>query len=478
MVKDEFICDYSKLSVFFNEFHDFVVKDLPEYGEYCLLELKDGRYTAGEWLPQNYEDKKSKAGKFNRGTGDSVDGEEVVKYHSLGYDLSNCLKKDLDYINNGPRGEGIHSVEISGFKSFKDGDFPGEEQFCLLIMNDGTLAAGRWNSYGEDDGAFIYASALASHSMDKVWAWAPLSSDDIFEREQEDERERLHEEELNKNPKADPNKFIYGTDIDTYYEKACKKLKKTYPWATINQMKKVEPGYDILPLHVNFVFGQDGVTFNGSRIVHEWTDGSTADEFIDFLCKYTKSMVKDSDPEKKFALGYDIDVYLEKAFNKVKKKYTWLTKKIAGSCRYDIRQINGEWEFVREYDDASASICNYGSSEDFIECVADDYRSAALRANTVVSGYKVNFGSVEIHGWHLEQYVVSKLSSGDYKVNVTAGDRVTGGSREFFITPDCFEAKTYDEFLDRYEEIVPGHSFGLYKEDLLKDEGLKKFLGY
>ena len=55
---------------------------------------------------------------------------------------------------------------------------------------------------------------------------------------------------------------------------------------------------------------------------------------------------------------------------------------------------------------------------------------------------------------------------------------MTGGSREFFITPYCFEAKTYDEFLDRYLEIVPGRSFGIYKEDLLKDTEQQSFLGY
>ena len=118
-----------------------------------------------------------------------------------------------------------------------------------------------------------------------------------------------------------------------------------------------------------------------------------------------------------------------------------------------------------------------GSAEEFIEYVEHDYQEAALRDNLVVSEYAVPFRDVEIHGWHLEKYVFSKLCSGDYKVNVQAGDRVTGGSREFFITPYCFEAKTYEEFLDRYLEIVPG-SFGLYKEDLLPDKKLKVFLGY
>ncbi len=477
--KEEFICDYRKLSIYFNEFHKLVAGDLPEYGEYCLLELKDGRHTAGEWLPKSYNNKNSKEGQFNRGTGDSVDAKEVSRWHSLGYDLSKCLKKELDYINNGPRDEETYSFEISGFKSFKDGDFPKEEQFCLLIMKDGLLAAGRWNRYSEKNGAFIYASALASHSMKKVWAWTPLSPDDIFEREEERERERQLEEELNKNPSTDPDKFKYGTDINVYYEKACEKLRKEYPWATVVQMKKQTPCYDILPLHGKFVFGQDGGIFYGSRTVHEWTDGSTADEFIDFLCEYTKRMVKDSNPEEKFKFGYDIDVYIKKAFDNVKKEYTWLNKKmLKGARHYDIKQVNGEWEFVCEYTDSEPEICNYGSAEDFIERVEHDYQSAALSANKVVAEHRVKFESVEIHGWHLEQYIVSKMASGNYKVNVTAGDRVTGGSREFFITPYCFEAETYDEFLDRYQEIVPGYSFGLGKEDLLKDEELKKFLGY
>ncbi len=113
----------------------------------------------------------------------------------------------------------------------------------------------------------------------------------------------------------------------------------------------------------------------------------------------------------------------------------------------------------------------------FIEYVENEYQEAALQANPVVAKYDVPFGHVDLHGWNLEKYVIYKLKTGDYKVSVTAGDRMTGGSREFFITPYCFEAKTYEEFLDRYLEIVPG-AFGLDKEDLLPNKKLKKFLGY
>ncbi|MBQ7264976.1 MAG: hypothetical protein IJS61_02650 [Firmicutes bacterium] len=105
------------------------------------------------------------------------------------------------------------------------------------------------------------------------------------------------------------------------------------------------------------------------------------------------------------------------------------------------------------------------------------YQQAALEENPVVAEYSPDFGCIEINGWFLEKYMFSKLKTGDYKVNVTAGNRSTGGSREFFITPSCFEAKAYEEFLDRYLQIVP-ETFGLSKKDLIKDTGLKHFLGY
>ncbi|HBE10337.1 MAG TPA: hypothetical protein DCY81_07370, partial [Lachnospiraceae bacterium] len=103
---------------------------------------------------------------------------------------------------------------------------------------------------------------------------------------------------------------------------------------------------------------------------------------------------------------------------------------------------------------------------------------AALDANPVVSSYEVPFSGVDCCGWNLEKYIVSKLGSGDYKVFVQAGNRSTGGSREFFITPYCFEAESYEEFLERYLKIVPGSHFGLSRKELLSDKELKHFLGY
>ena len=479
-----FTVNYKNLTLSFNEFHNVSDKDMPQYGEYCLLELKNGDYTAGDWHPQDYKNKKSTSGTFIRGTADSIDSEEVERWHSLErYDLTECLEdEEIDWINLGPKKEGNRNVQFKGFKSFADKKNPKDEQFCLLIMNDGSLAAGRWNKWRhEAGGAFIYAPALASHSSDKVWAWTPLSIDRFFAMELERENEKKREKKMNKNPSADPELFKYGMDIKVYYEKALEKLREEFSWATLTMMKKRTPVWQIARLHGKYVFGQISKSYyDDSDIVTPWTEGATADEFIDFLCRYTHDTVKNSNPEEKFKFGTDINVYLEKAFNNVKKDYRWLDKKIIkNTWQYDIQKVDGDLEFVRRYrNENDFSVFNVESAERFIECVEHDYQSAALQANMIVASYEPQFGHIDLHGWNLERYIFYKLMSGDYKVSVTAGNRTTGGSRDFFITPYCFEAKTYEEFLDRYLEIVPDYSFGLGKKELLPNEDLKKFLGY
>ncbi len=470
-----FKCNCKELRISFNEFHSIDEKSMPEYNEFCLLELKDGRFTAGRWMPRDV------SGEFIRGTADTVPAGEVSEWHSLErYDLTSCLEDgEINYINLGEKKEKAHTVVFKDFRSLTGGDFPKSEQYCLLLMMNGGLAGGRWDQLDDKEGLFIYAPALASYDMDEVWAWTALSPDDIFEAEEEQEREKKREEELNRHPSADPEKFKYGTDIGVYYEKALEKLRRDYPWASLAQMKKVKP-WEIVPLHGQYVFGQTDTSYYGTAVVDEWKDGSSADEFIDFLCEYTREAVKNSDPKEKFRYGLDIKAYLERAYANVKKDYRWLTKKMLGkSWRYAIKQVDGDWEFVRAFKgERKYSVCDYGTAESFIQSVEHDYQNAALAANPAVDVYAVPLRRVEIYGWFLERYEFLKLKTGDYKVNVQAGNRTTGGNREFFITPSCFEADTYEEFLDRYLKIVPGRSFGLEKEDLLPDQKLKKFLGY
>ena len=477
-----FIVNYKDLTLSFNEFHDFSDEDLPQYGEYCLLELKNGDHTAGGWYPSG--NGRTASGKFLRGTADTVDSEEVARWHSLErYDLTESLETEgVNWINIGREDEGGRNVQFEGFQSFADKKKPKQEQFCLLIMKDGSLAAGRWNKWrNEAGGAFIYSSALASHGWDEVWAWTPLSVDEFFAMELEQQNEKKREKKLNKNPSTDPELFKYGTDINVYYEKALEKLRGEFCWATVPMMKKKTPVWQIAPLHGKYVFCNiEKDYYDDSDIVIPWTEGATADEFVDFLYRYTLDTVKHSDPEERFKFGTDVNVYLEKAFNNVKKDYRWLDKKmLRNSWQYDIQRVDGDLEFVRRYrDESEFSVYDVESAEQFIEWVESDYKQTALRANKVTASYEPHFGHIEIHGWNLERYIFHKLKSGDYMVSVTAGNRTTGGSRDFFITPDCFEAKTYEEFLDRYLKIVPERSFGLGRKELLPDKELKKFLGY
>ncbi len=477
-----FIVNYKDLRLSFNEFHDISDKDMPQYGEFCLLELKTGDYTAGSWHPSGKGC--GKEGKFIRGTADSIGSKEVERWHSLqGYDLTESLEKEgVNWIDLGPEKEGCRRVQFEGFKSFADKKKPKQEQYCLLIMKDGSLAAGRWNKWRHKAGGdFIYAPALSSHSSEKVWAWTPLSTDQFFAMELEWENEKKREKKLNKSPLADPELFRYGTDVNVYYEKALEKLREKFCWATLTMMKKCTPVWQIAPLHGKYVFCQiEKSYYDNSDIVIPWTEGATADDFIDFLCRYTHDTVKHSNPEEKFKFGTDISVYLEKAFNHVKKDYRWIDKKMLGKTwQYDIQKIDGDLEFVRRYwNESEYTVFDVESAERFIEILEYDYQSVALRENKIVGSYSPSFGHFSLHGWNLESYDFYKLQSGDYKVSVTAGNRTTGGSREFFITPYCFEAKTYEEFLDRYLEIVPDYSFGLGKKELLPDKELKKFLGY
>lgn len=478
-----FKVDYKNLTLSFNEFHDVSDKDMPQYGEYCLLELKNGDYTAGGWCPSG--NGQSKAGYFLRGTADTVDSGEVSRWHSLDrYNLTANLEEseEINWINLGPEEEGIHSAQFENFRSFGDRKNPKDEQFCLLIMKDGDLAAGRWNKWrNQTGGSFIYSSALASHSFDKVWAWTPLSTDEIFAMELERENEKKREKKLNRNPSADPKLFSYGMDIDVYYEKALQKLREEFYWATVTMMKKRTPVWQIAPLHGKYVFGQISRNYyDDSDIVTPWTEGTTADEFIDFLCEYTHDTVEHCNPEEKFKFGTDINVYLEKAFDNVRKDYRWLDRKmLKKTWQYDIQKVDGDLEFVRRYyDESEYSVYDVQSAEQFIEWVENDYQRLALQENKTVASYAPTFGHIELHGWNLESYVFYRMKSGDYKVSVTAGNRTTGGSRDFFITPDCFKAKTYEEFLDRYLKIVPDYSFGLGKKELLPDKKLQKFLGY
>ena len=197
--------------------------------------------------------------------------------------------------------------------------------------------------------------------------------------------------------------------------------------------------------------------------------------------------------DPKFAYGYDVNVYLEKAAEKFKTEYHYHWAAVSlfdDQVRYAIEEIDGEYHYVSytyfSETDVRKQILDVASpapytkvrnAGDFIRRIVADNEYEVMHRNKKTDTYRVQFRPfTDESGWSLERYEFNRLQTGDYSVFVQAGDRFNGSARDFFIPPEYLKG-TFEEFLDKYETLVPGRIFGVYKEDLIKDEGLKEFLG-
>lgn len=231
-------------------------------------------------------------------------------------------------------------------------------------------------------------------------------------------------------------------------------------------------------------------------------DGKEYDR--DTFCRVLAAALKDDHYEmnwtfaakltdSKFIYGTDVNVYLEKAVERIKEKfgYHWADlSQFHKQYRYAIEE-DGQYHFIRYTifyeDDIEREVLDVNplnswglvrNGDEFIDRIAYDNEKSVYYANPKIASYEVMFKEgLLVDHWYIERYEFNKHESGDYSAFVQAGDRTTGSSRDFFIPPHFFNG-TYEEFLDKYQTLVPGNQFGLFKEDLIKDEGLKKFLGY
>lgn len=192
--------------------------------------------------------------------------------------------------------------------------------------------------------------------------------------------------------------------------------------------------------------------------------------------------------EKRFPLGLDADAYLNAALELLKKEYPWATRAMfREDAHYRIvKDPNSEGGYAfavcygrraRSRDLELLNDCETG--DDFIRYICDDNRYNIESANEISETYQVRFNLPEgaCNGWNLERYEFRRHATGDFSAFVQAGDRTAGASRVFFIPRDYFGG-SFDEFLDRYCELVPGDYFGLCREDFLRDPGVKAFLGF
>jgi len=194
-----------------------------------------------------------------------------------------------------------------------------------------------------------------------------------------------------------------------------------------------------------------------------------------------------------FSYGYDIKFYLDKALEILKKRYPWADKaQFDKQLRYAIEKENGHYHYIRyvifREDNIAREIWDVNppspykpvkTSDEFIRQIVSDNDYNIMHANHVAKVYKVAFerGRKAGKDWYLERYEFKRMQTGDYFVFVQAGDRMTGASRDFYIPREYFQG-TFAEFLAKYEKLVPGDDFGLYRTDLEKDAGLKAFLGF
>ena len=184
---------------------------------------------------------------------------------------------------------------------------------------------------------------------------------------------------------------------------------------------------------------------------------------------------------KKFPYGHDVDKYIDKAIDIMKYTYPWVKKELFNKkYEYIIEKINNRYQYgyIYHWDGypKEKKILDV-DGEGFINEIIWNQEHKIQEYNEVKDVFVVpGQAGKELHGWYLERYEFRKHKLGGYSVFCQAGDRVTGGSRTFFIPPDYFKG-TYDEFLDKYIELV-SPSFGFTKKELAAISELKDFLGY
>ena len=184
---------------------------------------------------------------------------------------------------------------------------------------------------------------------------------------------------------------------------------------------------------------------------------------------------------EKFPYGYDVNAYIDKALERMKEQYPWAKKEMfRKEWSYAIEQENGEYQYVAYFNWGKGEIerrvlnCD---GEEFIETVIDHHHDWIEDENPVTATFNVQTSCKFSRDWFLEDYRFQKHELGGYSTFIQAGNRSAGGSRTFFIPPAYFKLP-WEEFLDKYLELVPPGFFYASRADLENAEGLKEFLGF
>ena len=184
---------------------------------------------------------------------------------------------------------------------------------------------------------------------------------------------------------------------------------------------------------------------------------------------------------EKFPYGYDVNAYIDKAFEQMKADFPWATREmIADNTNLGIAKIDGEYEYVSyhsQYDGTKKAYKEDMDCEAFLRRLASGRDWELQRANPVKEYIDVQASNTCSGDWFLECYRIQKHELGGYSAYITAGNRSAGGSRTIFIPASYFKLP-WDEFLDKYLSLVSPGSFFVSRSDLERAPRIKEFLGY
>ena len=170
--------------------------------------------------------------------------------------------------------------------------------------------------------------------------------------------------------------------------------------------------------------------------------------------------------------------YINKAVNKMKKNHPWMSKKnLHPNYSYAIEEEDKQKIFVSYFNNKEFRKTSLEEVETIIQGIISDQEWWIEHQNPIKEILKLQHcGTEDLGGWRLEQYEFRKHELGGYSSQVTAGNRSAGGSREFYLPPSFFKG-TYQEFVQKYNDFVPG-VFYLSNDILEKNKELKSFLGF
>ena len=184
---------------------------------------------------------------------------------------------------------------------------------------------------------------------------------------------------------------------------------------------------------------------------------------------------------EKFPYGYDVNAYIDKAFEQMKADFPWATREmIAENTNLGIEKMDGEYQYVSYHSQYDGTLKAYKEDvdcEEFLRRLTSGRDWELNRANPVKESIDVEASNRCSGDWYLERYRIQKHQLGGYSAYVTAGNRSAGGSKTVFIPASYFKLP-WEEFLDKYLDLVIPGSFYVSRSDLERDPRVKEFLGF